>query len=163
MKTLSRRRLLVAAGGLVLAGCVRAQPVDAGPSRAPSSSGRPSSPFAANAALGVWPDFVTRLPATAREAYAYAAAGPRSLRYVPCYCGCGAAGHTDNLDCYIQSAAAGGWVVLDRHASACGVCIDITRQVMAMEKDGRPLAEIRRAVDQRYAGAGPSTPTPFPD
>lgn len=158
MTTLSRRRLLGLAGGLALAGCTAAPA-----SRGPAGSDRPDSPLAANAALGVWPASVAALPAQVREAYAYAATSPRSLRYIPCYCGCVNVDHRDNLSCYLEREAGGGWVVLDMHAAGCGVCVGITRDVMAMERAGRPLAEIRRAVDQRWASAGPGTPTPFPE
>jgi len=156
--TLSRRRLLALAGGVALSACT-APP----PSRGAGATGKPDSPLAANAALDVWPTSVGALPAQIREAYAYAATVPRSLRYIPCYCGCANVGHGDNLACYVRSEAGGGWVVLDLHAAGCGVCVGITRDVMAMERAGRPLAEIRRAVDQRWASAGPGTPTPFPE
>ena len=37
-----------------------------------------------------------------REAYRFAIANRDTLRYIPCYCGCGADGHTSNASCYIQ-------------------------------------------------------------
>jgi hypothetical protein len=40
--------------------------------------------------------------------------------------------------------------------------MDITRDVMKMHKAGRPLAEIRREVDDKYGRFGPPTPTPLP-
>ena len=43
-----------------------------------------------------------------------------------------------------------------------GICIRITRDVMTMLDQGKPLREIRRHVDQTYGRYGPSTPTPFP-
>jgi len=123
---------------------------------------RPDSPFAANPSLAIWPDLVAKAPDAVRATYGYAATLPRSLHYIPCYCGCGASGHNDNLACYVQRVAQGGWVVLDPHASVCGVCVGITADVMAMEKQGRTLADIRRAVDAKWSQAGPGTPTPLP-
>ena len=146
------------AGGAALASCTATAP-----GLKVKMPGRPDSPLAANAALGVWPSKILGLPAQVRDAYAYAATMPRSLRYIPCYCGCGSAGHQDNLDCYVESEASDGWVVLDMHAAGCGTCVGITRDVVAMEKVGRSLREIRKAVDERWASAGPGTPTPLPD
>jgi len=34
--------------------------------------------------------------------YIWAAAHLDELQYIPCYCGCGPAGHTDNFGCYYQ-------------------------------------------------------------
>ncbi len=157
VRTISRRRLLGAAGGLVLASCTSALPQgDAAPSV------RPDSPMAANAALGIWPDVVAKSPLEVRQAYAYAVAGPSSLLYIPCYCGCGSSGHTDNLTCYVQQFSRGGWVVIEPHATGCGVCVGITLDVMAMEKQGVVLKEIRRAVDAKWSKAGPGTNTRIP-
>ncbi len=50
-----------------------------------------------------------------REAYAFAAANELTLRWIPCYCGCGAQGHRDNFDCYVQQVRPNGWLVLDPH------------------------------------------------
>jgi hypothetical protein len=33
---------------------------------------------------------------------------------------------------------------------------------MAMKAEGKPLATIRTAIDQKYGKYGPSTPTPQP-
>lgn len=38
-----------------------------------------------------------------------------TLRWIPCYCGCGAQGHRDNFDCYVREVRRDGWVVLDTH------------------------------------------------
>ncbi len=157
MRTISRRRLLGAAGGLFLAACTSAVPSDD-----PVASVRPDSPLAANAALGIWPDVVAKAPREVREAYAYAASDPRSLPYIPCYCGCGSAGHTDNLDCYVQRFARGGWVVIDPHATGCGVCVGITLDVIAMEKQGLALKDIRGAIDAKWSKAGSGTQTRTP-
>jgi hypothetical protein len=40
--------------------------------------------------------------------------------------------------------------------------MDITRDVMRMQKAGTPVAQIRREIDAKYGRSGPSTPTPLP-
>jgi len=152
-----RRRLLGAAGGLFLTACTSALP-----SGDAAASVRPDSPFAANAVLGIWPDVVAVAPVEVRTAYAYAVPGPRSLTYIPCYCGCGPSGHKDNLGCYVQRFAGGGWVVIEPHATGCGVCVGITLDVIAMEKQGVALKDIRSTIDQKWSKAGPSTQTRTP-
>jgi len=71
--------------------------------------------LAANPALDQWPDVVRKAPATVREAYAFAAANQMTLRWIPCFCGCGAQGHVDNFDCYVREVGADGWLILDPH------------------------------------------------
>jgi len=43
------------------------------------------------------------------------------------------------------------------------VCLDITRDVMRMKGEGKPLAAIRAAIDEKYLHFGPATPTPRPN
>jgi hypothetical protein len=43
------------------------------------------------------------------------------------------------------------------------VCLDITRDVMRMKAEGKPLAAIRAAIDEKYLRFGPPTPTPRPN
>jgi len=38
--------------------------------------------------------------------------------------------------------------------------LDITRDVMAMRGAGKPLVEVRKAIDAKYHGM--PTPTPYP-
>ncbi len=114
--SVDRRRLLVATLGLVAGACAPvAEPSQVAPSRQPLSSG-PRSPLAAHPGRGIWPDVYRRAPPEVREAYAYAAGNWATLRYIPCYCGCGSsAGHRDNFDCYVSESRVDGWVVLDTH------------------------------------------------
>jgi len=42
------------------------------------------------------------------------------------------------------------------------LCLDITRDVMQMKSEGKSLAAIRAAIDEKYLGFGPATPTPRP-
>lgn len=58
-------------------------------------------------------DSVASAPAPVQEAYAYAVAHPDILRYIPCYCGCIAAGHGSNEDCFVDERLASGSVVYD--------------------------------------------------
>jgi hypothetical protein len=37
--------------------------------------------------------------------------------------------------------------------------VDITRDVMRMQQESRPLQEIRAAIDRDFGRFGPSTPT----
>ena len=48
------------------------------------------------------PDFVRDAPPQVKEAYRFAIANPDILSAFPCYCGCGAMGHQNNLQCYIR-------------------------------------------------------------
>jgi hypothetical protein len=109
VQNLSRIALIVAwlaLTGLILVGCAGA------------SGGAPaaSQPFelAPESAL---PDFVRNAPPQVREAYRFAIANPEVVQKYPCYCGCGAAGHRSNLDCYIKERHSdGSTIVLDNHA-----------------------------------------------
>ncbi|MBZ0310800.1 MAG: PCYCGC domain-containing protein, partial [Anaerolineae bacterium] len=52
------------------------------------------------APLSDMPDFVQSAPLRVQQAYQFAVANPDMLTHQPCYCGCGAMGHTSNLSCY---------------------------------------------------------------
>jgi Protein of unknown function with PCYCGC motif len=43
------------------------------------------------------------------------------------------------------------------------VCLDITRDVMRLKSEGKPLAAIRAAIDEKYLRFGPATPTARPN
>jgi hypothetical protein len=62
------------------------------------------------------PDFVRDAPPQVREAYRFAIANPEVLSAFPCYCGCGAVGHQNNLDCYIKEVLADGSIEFENHA-----------------------------------------------
>jgi len=53
-----------------------------------------------------------------REAYRFAIANRDTLRYIPCYCGCGADGHTSNASCYIQDNSTPKKLLFDRMSLA---------------------------------------------
>ena len=62
------------------------------------------------------PDFVQDAPRQVKEAYRFAIANPDVLSNFPCYCGCGAMGHQDNLGCYIKEVRPDGSIEFDNHA-----------------------------------------------
>ena len=108
------------------------------------------------------PAFVHDAPVSVQEAYQFAIANPHELENYPCYCGCGAMGHTSNLSCYIQDVGTDGAIVFDNHAAGCGICVDITQDVMRLMDEGQSPSEIRTYIDATYSPFGPSTDTPFP-
>jgi len=62
------------------------------------------------------PDFVQDAPPQVKEAYRFAIANPDVLSAFPCYCGCGAMGHQNNLQCYIKDIRADGSMEFENHA-----------------------------------------------
>ena len=98
-----------------------------------------------------------RQAATAvREAYQFAGANPEILQAIPCYCGCGAMGHTSNFACYVSDVSPAGEIIYDSHALGCSICVDITQDTMRLLRQGTGLEEIRAYVDSTYAAFGPS-------
>jgi hypothetical protein len=57
---------------------------------------------------------IRRVPVDVREAYRFAIANRDTLRYIPCYCGCGAQGHTSNASCYLQDNSTPKKLLFDR-------------------------------------------------
>jgi len=64
------------------------------------------------------PAEINRAPAEVREAYRFAIANRNTLRYIPCYCGCGADGHTSNASCYVSDSSTPNKLVFDRMSTA---------------------------------------------
>lgn len=108
------------------------------------------------APMSAMPTEVRAAPASVQEAYRFAAANPEILQQIPCYCGCGAMGHTSNYDCYVSSIGADGKITYDNHALGCGICVDITQDVMRLLSQGKSVPEIRAYIDQTYSQYGPS-------
>ncbi len=106
------------------------------------------------------PANVQQAPVSVREAYQFAAANPDAVKNVPCYCGCGAVGHTSNYSCYVKEVKPGGEVVYDPHALGCSICVDITQDVMKLTRQGKSPQEIRAAIDQTFSQYGPSNMPP---
>lgn len=104
-----------------------------------------------------------RADARTEEAYAYALEASGALQWIPCYCGCAAMGHRNNVDCYFKGTAAGQPPQYEEHASYCEVCVDTTLMVKRLLAQGQSLLEIRQAVDKTFGGgAAPGTPTELP-
>ncbi len=61
----------------------------------------------------VLPPTVRAAPPKVREAYRFAVANRETLRWIPCFCGCGAEGHRSNADCYVRDLLPDGSVVFD--------------------------------------------------
>lgn len=155
IRTLGRRRLLVLAGALLASACA---PALAKPSSPPSAI----PPLGANPTRGIWPSQYQNAPQQVRNAYAWAATHENILKFIPCYCGCGAEGHENNFDCFVSSRETGGWITMDLHALSCGTCVAITLDTQAMTEKGLTVRQMRTAIDARWSTTGPSTPTPLP-
>lgn len=125
-----------------------------------SSGGASSSNDLQMAPMSDMPVEVQSAATSVQEAYQFAVANPEALKNVPCYCGCGAAGHTSNYSCYVKEVKPSGEVVFDQHALGCSICVDIAQDVMKMTRAGKPSQEIRAAIDQTYAQYGPSNMDP---
>jgi hypothetical protein len=60
------------------------------------------------------PADIRKAPEEVREAYRFAIANRDTLRYIPCYCGCGEQGHTSNASCYFQDNSTPEKPIFDR-------------------------------------------------
>ena len=70
------------------------------------------------AAENVLPADVAKAPDEVREAYRFAIANRDTLRYIPCYCGCGSEGHTSNASCYVNDSSTRDKLIFDRMSLA---------------------------------------------
>jgi len=111
------------------------------------------------ASVSVLPPEIQQAEPKVREAYQFAVANQDYLTNFPCYCGCGGMGHKSNRDCYIDEVKPDGTIVFEKHAFFCGVCVDITRDVMRMTEQGKSAKEIRAYIDATYSKFGPPTDT----
>lgn len=108
------------------------------------------------APMSQMPDDVKSAPAVTQQAYQFAVANPDVMQHIPCYCGCGAMGHTSNYSCYVESVDAAGQVKFDGHALGCSICVDITQDAMRLSKQGQSPQDIKAYVDKTYSRFGPS-------
>jgi hypothetical protein len=95
-------------------------------------------------------------PERVRTAYQFAVANPDALKNVPCYCGCGAMGHTSNYSCYITDVKDGKVTAFDDHALGCSLCVDITQEVMQLSGQGTASASIRARIVADFSKFGPA-------
>lgn len=100
-----------------------------------------------------------------RATYDFAAQHPDVLKFVPCYCGCGAQGHNANESCFVARRDAKGNVLeWDTHGFGCTICIDVAREAMQLHASGADVHSIRAAIERKWApgNAAGRTPTPHP-
>lgn len=126
----TRRRALTSFGvgiaGLVLAGCGGSSNTGNRDTTTNGQGTGASQDFAARFAAYqpadepnadpskvVWPEFVTRAGPEVQRLYEFALVNGELMRYMPCFCGCGASGHRNNRDCYIKAVNPDGSVVFD--------------------------------------------------
>lgn len=108
------------------------------------------------ASMDGMPAEVKSAPVTVQQAYQFAVANPDIMQHIPCYCGCGAMGHTSNYACYVSDVDAQGNINYDTHALGCSICVDITQDTMRLLRQGKTLPEVRLYVDQTYSQYGSS-------
>lgn len=102
-------------------------------------------------------------------AYQFTAEHPEIAEYVPCFCGCQAAGHTGNADCFIKARAENGQAtVLEPHGVECAVCIDVATRSRQMNASGAGVTAIRAAIEKEFTNpqfpnmmATPKPPAPM--
>ena len=98
-----------------------------------------------------------------KDAHVFTADHPEVASYVPCYCGCGNAGHKNNADCFVKGRDPDGRVTQwEPHGVSCAVCIDIAVDSMKMKNSGASVMAIRRKVQGDYRPRFPSSETPTP-
>jgi hypothetical protein len=98
-----------------------------------------------------------------KDAHVFTADHPEVASYVPCYCGCGNAGHKNNADCFVKGRDPDGRVTeWEPHGVSCAVCIDIAVDSMKMKNSGASVMAIRRKVQGDYRPRFPSSETPTP-
>ena len=93
--------LLLLAAAVIISACGAAAPAQIELKMAPESA---------------LPDFVQDTAPQVKDAYRFAIANPDVLSDFPCYCGCGAMGHKNNLQCYIKEVRADGSIEFENHA-----------------------------------------------
>lgn len=103
------------------------------------------------ASMDQMPDEVRSAPLSVQQAYQFAMANPDLMKQIPCYCGCGAIGHTSNYACYVNDSRE-----VDNHALGCSICVDITHDVMRLTQQGKSPPEIKYFIDSTYSKYGTS-------
>ena len=142
---LSRRTLLLSGLALAVSSAVSAC--------GPGPAGASELPMAPMSGM---PGEVRSAPFSVQQAYQFAVANPEVLHSIPCYCGCGAMGHTSSYDCYVADQEADGTLRFEDHALGCSICVDIVHDTMRMLREGEDLQQVRTTIDQTYSRYGPS-------
>ena len=111
---MTRRGLLRGLTGISALGLV-------GTAWAASSGGwrAPSGDWLETLPPGRYPAYLKDASPKAREMYRFAVANGETLRYIPCYCGCGnpRVGHKSNADCYVAERFPDGRITSTSHAA----------------------------------------------
>src|SRR5215213_1927423 len=98
-----------------------------------------------------------------KDAHMFTADHPEVASYVPCYCGCGSAGHKNNADCFVKARTPDGRVSeWEPHGVSCAVCIDIDVDSTKMRNSSASVMDIRKKVQGDYRPRFPSSETPTP-
>ena len=112
---MTRRAVIEGAAGaaLVLIGYPIA------PAAAQTGWRAPSGDWLETLPPGRYPAYLKDASPKAREMYRSAAANGETLRYIPCYCGCGneRVGHKSNADCYVAERFFDGRITFTSHAA----------------------------------------------
>lgn len=105
-----------------------------------------------------------RSPEVVTAAFEFAAEHPEVASYQPCFCGCQAAGHKGNEDCFVRARAANGDVTeWEPHGVECAVCIDVATRSRQMFNSGASVTQIRTSIEKEFLpSASTMTPTPKP-
>ena len=158
-----QRRLAARLLSIVFIGLAAVAVTGCGSATQPAGSASSAQPSTASplhdmamAPLSVMPDEVQTAPVVVQQAYQFAVANPDIVQQLPCYCGCGAMGHTSNYACYVADVEADGKRKYDPHALGCSICVDITQDAIRLTQQGKRPPEIRAYVDQTYSKYGPS-------
>ncbi|MGB7218976.1 MAG: PCYCGC motif-containing (lipo)protein [Vicinamibacterales bacterium] len=86
-----------------------------------------------------------------RATYKFAAEHPEVLSYMPCFCSCEMMGHTSNASCFVKTRAPNGDVTAwQDHGIVCPMCLAVGELAMNMHAAGKPVQEIRAAVETKY-------------
>ena len=136
-------------------------------SAVPAAQMRPAQSFAVAPDMPLVPGNIAtavRPAEVVKAAYLFAAQHPEVLKYVPCFCGCEADGHTDNDACFVKRRDAKGNVTeWEPHGFGCAVCIDVGREAMMMYRSGADPAAIRASIERTWTPRSQrKTPTPLP-
>lgn len=104
------------------------------------ASARHPDPRPGITAVGVLSEDAMPNTPGAAEAYQAARAFPSVLDGLYCYCHCKeTAGHRSLLTCFEST-----------HGAYCDICMSEAMQAVQMSMNGSSLAEIRKAIDQRF-------------